>query len=687
MEPVAHQDPPLVAQRKQELLNYVNSFYRASWNWRSQKKHTQWDKWDRNYHSTYDPTALSRKEPWQTKMFIGITVQNVEVICSQIFKTMMAPQPPVQIAAGPAGDDLQARLIQEVLDYQMRKAAFQVNFYDALKEAVRYGSGFMKFFWERIEDVRPRKVPLEETPEEMLQRLPPEALAGDMPMQYPAIKGFEMKMVPVTLSNRLSARFVHIRDVFPEPNTNDWKNVIHRDKVAYGNIVRYIKSGAWMDCRHDLEDVYEGDKFDEDLQISKSDRGDIKTPRTLSKFEKKHTLWEGYFTIPRKWTQDFFDIPDGDEAEELVPSKVCVASARAVLCSEANPFIDAESPIIKMDYIRTGETYGKGIPELIEDEQDEINELRNLRVDNVNLIMNKMVAVLEQALVNPKDLVSKPGGVIRLKANVADDIRKAIFPFEMQNVTGNAYQETAEIERGVQERTGANRVTLGSSGEVRDTNQTLGGMEMLKQMFNERVAAIGMIMESTFLLKSAEKCYSLIYQELKPDDLKYILGEEPVEIAQVPDPFTGMPKPVHVPRYLAFVFPPPEIINNSYTLKPMGIFSMENKVIKTAQILDMIRLYAGDPRFDAIAAGKYVAKIQQIDEADKWFHDMPPMMPGMPPGPGMAGPPGMPPMPTGPNAVPLARPPNAGPPPGMTGGPNGNEPRFLPQNPIRRTPN
>ena len=676
MEQAVVQDPPLVAQRKQELLNYVTSFYRASWNWRSQKKHEQWDKWDRNYHSQYDPTALSRKEPWQTKMFIGITVQNVEVICSQLFKTVAAPRPPIQVAAGPAGDDLQARLIQEVLDYQMRKASFDVNFYDALKEAVRYGSGFMKFFWERIEDVRPRKVPLEETPEELVSRLPAEALRGEVPIPTPGIKAFHTQMVKVLLRNNMSARYVHIRDIFPEPNTTDWKNVIHRDKIPYGTIVRYIKDGAWLDCRNDLENVSEGERFEQDLQVSRHDRSDFEQTRQLSKFEKKHTVWEMYAKIPRKWLQAHFDMEESDDAEELVPAKVMVASGRAVLCSEPNPFGDAESPIVKMDYIRTGETYGKGVIELIEDEQDEINELRNLRVDNINMTMNRMVAVLEQALVNPKDLVSKPGGVIRLKANVADDIRKAIYPFELPDVPGSALRETLEIERGVQERTGANRVTLGSSAEVRDTNQTLGGMEMLKQMFNERVAAIGMVMESTFLLKAAEKMYSLIYQELQPQDLQYILGDDPVEVGTTMDPLTLQPKPVEVPRFLAFAFPPPEVINTSYLLKPMGIFSMENKVLKTAQILDFMRLFGDDPRFDKIAAGKYVAKLQQIDEADKWFQPLP-VLPGMPGIPGMAP------------EAPLMPPP--GPPeppeaPGMNGGPNGNQPRFLPPNPLRRQP-
>jgi len=106
-------DSQLAVQRKEDLVGYVKSFYRASWDWRSTRYHAQWDKFDRNYHSLYDPVLLARKEPWQSHMFVGVTVQNVETITSQIYKTMMAPSPPVEVEAGPDGDPLQAELIQD----------------------------------------------------------------------------------------------------------------------------------------------------------------------------------------------------------------------------------------------------------------------------------------------------------------------------------------------------------------------------------------------------------------------------------------------------------------------------------------------------------------------------------------------------------------------------------------------
>lgn len=652
----------LAEKRKQELLEYMQSFYRRSWDWRSVKMHEKWNKCDRNYHGIYDPAKASQKEPWQSTMFNDITLQNVEIITSQLHKTMMSPNPPIQTEAGPAGDALQARLIQDTMEYELRKARFPLAFYDAEKEAVRYGTGFVKLFWERVEDTRMRRVPIQQNTQEVIQEAPMESLVGAAPMPQPAIQGYAMAPVRTLIKNQLAAKYVHIRDIFPEPNTTDWKKVIHRDKIPYGTICRHIARGEFLDCRDKLDELMEGEKFESDLTDIKQERGYFDTQRILAKFEKRHTIWEMYNDIPRKWIQ--FDIPDGDDAEELVPAKVMVASGIALLSSEENARFDGESPILPLHYIRTGETYGKGICEMLFDDQDEINEHTNLGIDNMNLIINKMLAVLDTALVNSEqDLVSKPGGIIRFKQQVVDDIRKALMPIEFPDLAQSFFRHRFDIERMVQEKTGANRVTLGSSGAVKDTNQTLGGMELLRQMFNERVAAYGMVQEVDFLLRAAEKIYGLIYLELKPEDLKSILGDDPVQISEIPNPLTGQIMPVMVPRYLAFAFPPPEEVNKAYDFKPVGVFSLENKVVKAAQFMDWAKLFA--PVLNMSEAASYSAKLMGNDEAEKMILPMP-AMPMLPPG--------LPPLGGGKET------------PGLKGGPNGNSPSFLPPNPVRREP-
>lgn len=660
-------DPPLVAQRKEELLSYVRSFYQKSWDWRATRMHEKWNKCDRNFHAIYDPVRAAQKEPWQSTMFIDITFQNVEIITSQIFKTMMAPNPPIQTEPGPAGDDLQARLIQDVLDYELKKGDFAMAFYDALKEAVKYGSGFVKLYWDREEDMRLRRVPIQQSPLEVVQAAPPEALMGQAPMPEPGIKGFQMQPTPVLLRNHLCAKYVHIRDIFPDPNTTDWKCGIHRDKITYGTICDYIAKGQFFDVKAKLQDVTEGDKFEVDTTDIKQERGYFDIHREKPRNEKKHTIWELTNRIPMKWIK--FDMPDGDEAEQLVPAKVMVASGTALLSSEINAQFDGEWSVLKIGYIRTGETYDKGICELLFDDQDEINESGNLGIDNMNLIMNKMVAVIEQALVNPdEEIVSKPGGMIRFK-NTGEDVRKFFMPLEFPDLAKSFFEHRFNLERMIQEKTGANRVTLGSSGSVKDSNQTLGGMELLKQMFNERVAAYGMVIESSFILKVANRAYGLIYQNLTPEDLRPILGEMPVQIGEIPSPPPppappGMPplpqlapQPLMVPRYMAFAFPPPEEINSSYRFKPMGIFSLENKIIKSAQFMDWVKTFA--PVINLPEAAKYAAQIMGTgDEVDKLVL---PMMPMAPPQEGQEGPQ------------------DEG--KGLKGGPNGNQPNFLPESP------
>ena len=668
----------LSAQRKTELLQYVQSFYRRSWDWRSAKFHEKWNQNDRDYHSIYDPARAAQKEDWQEKIHTGMIVQNVEVIHSQIYKTMMAPKPPIQTQAGPAGDELQARLIQDIVAYQMSRAQFDVNFYDASKEAVKYGDGFIKVFWEKVEDTRRRRVAVDQSPMDVVESMPPQSLIGETPPPAPALQGFDFRPVKVLIRDSLAARYVHIRDVFPEPNTTRWDKLIHRDKISYGEIVSNINAGAFFDVKSELENVTEGEHFEADLSTIKQELGYFEESRKLSKFEKKHTIWELWCPIPRKWIQ--FDMPEGDDAETLVPAKVMVASGTALLASEENDKFDGECPILKIPYIRTGESYDMGVCDLLADDQQLANETVSQRVDNINLILNKGLAIIEAALVNAKqDLVSKPGWVLRIKAQW-DDVRKAVQPIDFPDVTASAYRETLEIERRSQEKTGAGRVTLGSSDVVKDSNQTLGGMELLRQMFNERIAAYGMVIESAFLMKFAEKTYGLIYQRfgMDPEALKPILGDDLIQIGELPPMAPGLPPEPHmVPRYLAFAFPPPELVNTSYFFKPMGIFSMENKIVKGAQIENMIKLNIGNPSFDVTAASKYLAiTVQGIDEAEKWWRPVPMIPLAMIP----------------PELLPMIMEGQGAPKtnkkdmPGMKGGPNGNGAPFAPPNPVRREP-
>src|SRR5688500_8833375 len=211
---------------------------------------------------------------------------------------MNAPNPPVQTEPGPAGDPLQARLIQEILAYEMDKGKYSLASYDSLGEAVKYGSGCMKLFWDRKVDTRMRRTPVEQSPQEVLAEAPEEALMGQAPMPEPRLKGFDLMPQQALIRNNICYRYVHIRDVFPEPNTTTWDKVIHREKVAYGDIVRGIQDNVFFDVREQIDNMIEGEKFESDIQAIKYDRGYFDVNRSVAKFEKKHTVWELWSDLP-----------------------------------------------------------------------------------------------------------------------------------------------------------------------------------------------------------------------------------------------------------------------------------------------------------------------------------------------------------------------------------------------------
>lgn len=244
------------------------------------------------------------------------------------------------------------------------------------------------------------------------------------------------------------------------------------------------------------------------------------------------------------------------------------------------------------------------------------------------------------------------------------------MPLEFPDLAKSFFEHRFNLERMVQEKTGVNRVTLGSSGLVKDTNQTLGGMELLKNMFNERVAAYAMILEAAFFMKVAERTYGLIYQNLDQEDMKSILGESPVQIGVLPIPGPdGLPMPHIVPRYAAFVFVPPEEVAKSYRFKPMGLFTIDNKIIKAAQFMDWMKVNA--MVVNPVEAAKYSGELLGIgDDLEKLVLPMPLQPPGGPSSPSPNGPPKKE-------------------TPGAKGGPNGNQPSFMPpeaRNPTARQP-
>lgn len=571
---------------KREITDFVSKFYQTSYNWReSSGYHAKWDKWERNANGIYDPTIKAKKQPWQACMFDpSITPTNVELTTNALVKILSGKDQPLSVRPREMGDELQASLHTAVLDYEIGRSNWLIADYDVKKEAVIYGSGFMKVYWQTKKAKRRIKQTVRE-----------DALVALENLRAPLKTGTKEVVQEVTVKNDPVCEKVHIRDLFLEPNSTGMERALQRNKnITYGELLNLSTqknaNGDWLvdpDSVAELQYVTEGPSFDTDLATSMADKGITESELIRPDFDKKHTVFEYWGPVPRKWVE--LGMPEDTEeqkkkANEILPGKILVASGKYFLSSEENPLESMEPPFVQNDYIRTNQRYGIGVGQLLEGIQDEANEIRNTRADNVNLSMQKMFAVIEKFLVDPKEVVSATGQVIRFqfKNTEIDDIRKVFMPIEVGDVAISAYRETGDLERKAQETVGNNRVTLGSAGLTKDTNATLGGMELLKASAFERFTMYAYIMGCTTNIIIAKKLMGLSYQNRTEEELKRILGQMPV--TGVLNPETNQFETL--PKWRAYKQLPPMELEKDYDFTFVDVFKMEAKAQKLTAIMN-----------------------------------------------------------------------------------------------------
>ena len=117
---------------------------------------------------------------------------------------------------------------------------------------------------------------------------------------------------------------------------------------------------------------------------------------------------------------------------------------------------------------------------------------------------------------------------------------------------------------------------MGTTGAVRDSNQTLGGQELNKQAAFERFTFYAYIIGCTANVKTAKKLMELSYLYRTPDSLKRILGEQPIEI---------LPGEV-VAKYMAYNQLPPHELELDYDFIFTDVFKAENKSQKMSGLMN-----------------------------------------------------------------------------------------------------
>lgn len=177
-----------------------------------------------------------------------------------------------------------------------------------------------------------------------------------------------------------------------------------------------------------------------------------------------------------------YDLGNGEEECLIV-----VANKEFLIRAEKTPFNHGIKPFVKMIDVEDPHSMeGIGEVEQLASLQYELNDVRNQRMDNVTLILNRMWKVVKTGDVDEDDLVSEAGKII----HVGD--KDALEPILTPDVTASAYNEESLIKQDMQYVSGVNDYVAGNAGSssqqggTGSLNRTATGVMLMQEAGNAR---------------------------------------------------------------------------------------------------------------------------------------------------------------------------------------------------------
>ena len=585
---------PMVLSRDQmliDLLSWCNEFVKRSAEWRQASFEEQWRRWQRNADGIYDPEIARKKEPWQAKQFVPITPSHRENALAQLFKTEVGPRPPLEVKARKGilapGQVDQSQNIRDLILREREKSRYEIERNKVVNDKTTYGSGFARVRFEtRIED-RKVKVPVYEK----VNVFDPSSIMRAMSGQ-PLLLGYEEQVQPQVIYRGVVFEHISIWDVFPDPKSLKIKGspIAYRYETTYGEILKGIEEGYYIpEAAEKLKNTASEETTPSDKKVVETDRNISDANINRTNHGRKFICYEVQAKLPKKWV--YVNGEPIDDPEKLVPARIRFHQSTIIGIEESDSY-DGEPDIYKDDYMPVpGQFYGMGIPEMLKDVQLIVNETVCQRLDTGSIALSQKFAVIEKALFDPKD-IDENRNTIRLKnPSGINDIRQMMMRLDMGNVPTDAFIEPQEWERWAQERTSITRTTLGTAGQVKDANQTLGGMEMLKAASGDKMAYIGMLSEFDFQYEVNRAYWKNIYQNYNQEDVALAIGVE---------------------RAQTFEFLTPEQVENAYQYIPTGIYTMENKAMRQARLAQWDQQFGMMPWANRLELARI--ELQAMDE-------------------------------------------------------------------------
>lgn len=135
--------------------------------------------------------------------------------------------------------------------------------------------------------------------------------------------------------------------------------------------------------------------------------------------------------------------------------------------------------VLGYSVLETHKPYPGGVPRLTRDQQAEVNEIANQRLDNVKFAMNKRYFVKRNKQVDLRSLTRNVPGSVTLMNDPKEDVIIQDTP----DVTSSAYAEQDRLNLDFDDLSG--QFSQSSIASNRNLNETVGGMNLLATNGNQ----------------------------------------------------------------------------------------------------------------------------------------------------------------------------------------------------------
>lgn len=577
--------------KQAELVKDMESTFNAWYSWREPFE-AMWGDIYATFLSSINGT--STKFFTRARVFVPIAFQIIEAAVPKMVNIIIGQSPFFEVR--PTKDDSTtdmmgnrvpgsnwdiAKVLQNILEYQLNMADFFVKFIDFAKQLMLYGTSYFFVFW---------KVKRGWVWEKVAKREPRSFLGIRMPDKLT----WERKKVFKVVERRPEIVIPDIADIYPDPNAQhdqDGTGVIFETRMTMAELEE-LGAGRFP--------VYSNtDKLKNvaPTSVSKGGSTDLGNVRE----RRRGVRGLGPVTTPKSSDQrvivrTFWGLRDldGDGIREEV--MIVWTSGGVLLKAQPNPFEHQKRPILRAALFPVPlEWYGIGLIEPVLPLISELNTLRNQALDVNNLIINRMWKVNSMADIDLDTLISAPNGV------VLTDMMDGVIPLDQAPLPSSVYQDTAVIQRDI-ENTTAPRSVQGTP-EGSSLGRTARGAQLIINQALEKFGMASKLTEENVVKRVLKMFHQLNLQFIDSDEV-------------------WSPEGYYGGVYDAKVTP--EMLRAEVAFKMLGLSDTVTKEAKINQIISFLTVFKGMPGINFIEAARLMWRLMDAPEnADKIIQQAP----------------------------------------------------------------